>query len=225
MPKIHTVAVGECVSSIAEQYGFFSETIWNEPANASLKQKRNNPNMLVPGDRLTIPDKRMKEATKPTDARHKFRKKGVPVKFRLQLFSGETPRANQDYTFILDRRILLSGTTDGDGVLFAEIPPGVKEGKVEIGTDHFEVWIDFGTLAPIDTLQGIQQRLCNLGYSCEPAERQINDSIRKALRRFQKRFGLERTGEPDLATRQKLQEMHDAVHDIPPEEPSRAERS
>jgi len=54
----HTVVQGEHLSSIAKKYGFSSyKTIWDHGQNADLKKKRQNPNVIFPGDRLFIPDK------------------------------------------------------------------------------------------------------------------------------------------------------------------------
>jgi hypothetical protein len=40
---LHDVAQGDCLLSIAEQYGFFWETLWEHPRNAELKQTRKRP--------------------------------------------------------------------------------------------------------------------------------------------------------------------------------------
>jgi N-acetylmuramoyl-L-alanine amidase len=60
MPS-HTVKQGDCISSIAHETGFFWETLWNHPDNAKLKQLRKNPNALLPGDVVSIPDQRVKQ--------------------------------------------------------------------------------------------------------------------------------------------------------------------
>src|SRR5918911_5454702 len=74
----HIVEQGECLSSIALQYGFMPDTIWNDPANAQLKFLRKDPNILYPGDEIEIPEREPWEGPRPTDARHKFRLKGRP---------------------------------------------------------------------------------------------------------------------------------------------------
>ncbi|MBC7927680.1 MAG: LysM peptidoglycan-binding domain-containing protein, partial [Bryobacteraceae bacterium] len=38
--KQHIVQAGDCVSSIAEYYGFDWERLWNLPENATVKQSR-----------------------------------------------------------------------------------------------------------------------------------------------------------------------------------------
>ncbi|MGC9973362.1 MAG: LysM domain-containing protein [Bryobacteraceae bacterium] len=47
---VHVVKQGDCMSSIADQYGFFWETLWNHERNAQLKERRKNPNVLMAGD-------------------------------------------------------------------------------------------------------------------------------------------------------------------------------
>jgi hypothetical protein len=46
MPIPHTVQNGECLSSIAFQYGFFVSTIWDDPDNAQLRGQRKDHNIL-----------------------------------------------------------------------------------------------------------------------------------------------------------------------------------
>ena len=54
---VHTVEQGEHLSSIAAKYGFQKvATIWDHPDNAGLKSKRKNPHILLPGDKVVIPE-------------------------------------------------------------------------------------------------------------------------------------------------------------------------
>ena len=40
----YTVKQGDCISSIADQMGFFWDTVWNDPNNEQLRNRRKNPN-------------------------------------------------------------------------------------------------------------------------------------------------------------------------------------
>jgi hypothetical protein len=82
----YVVQQGDHLPSIADQFGFFTyETIWNHPQNADLKKRRGNPNVLLPGDQLFIPDKEIKSYSKPTNQRHTFQVKTTPLKLRIKL--------------------------------------------------------------------------------------------------------------------------------------------
>src|ERR1700744_861264 len=70
----HSVQQGECLTRIAAQYGFLDyRTIYNDPGNAELRQKRPDPNMLFPGDVIFIPDKAQKQVPAETTKVHQFR--------------------------------------------------------------------------------------------------------------------------------------------------------
>jgi N-acetylmuramoyl-L-alanine amidase len=84
MPIDHEIGPGDCINSIALEHGFFPDTLWNHGSNSELKQKRKDPNVLFPGDKLHIPDIEIKEVSKATEKRHRFRRKGVPAKLHLR---------------------------------------------------------------------------------------------------------------------------------------------
>lgn len=218
MPEDRAAKPGECISSIAEQAGFFWNTLWDHAANADLKELREDPNTLMPGDIVHIPDLREKEEPAETGAFHRFKKRGIPAQIRLQMFDGEEYRDNQDYEFIVDNTQRHSGKTDDEGVLKISISPLAKAGKLIIGEDKKEYEFDFGRLPPDDTLEGVKARMQNLGFYFGEIDNELDDVTRDALLAFQRRFDLEETGEPDQATRDKLDEMHDNVDDFPEKE-------
>jgi len=207
MPKSHTVATGEGLSSIAEQYGFFLETLWDDPKNAALKEERRNPNALEPGDIVHIPDPRPKEAEGATGANHQFVRKGVPAKFHLKVVVGQSARANQPYELEVDGKVL-KGTTNDQGLLSESIPPSAAKGLLTIGPDNLQIEIDFGQLGPIAELRGVQQRLSNLGFLCE-TDGEPDESTEAAIKAFQAKFDLEPTGELDDDTRYAIEAAHD----------------
>src|SRR5688572_28264733 len=86
MSSVHTVVQGEHLSGIAKKYGFSSyKTIWDHGKNAELKKKRQNPNVIFPGDELFVPDKGEKEESRETEEKHRFELKTEKLKLRLVL--------------------------------------------------------------------------------------------------------------------------------------------
>lgn len=85
MAAKYQVKQGECIGSIAYEHGFFWETLWNDSNNADLRQQRMNPNILLEGDAVFIPDLVLREESCATEQRHRFRLKGVPAKLRLRI--------------------------------------------------------------------------------------------------------------------------------------------
>lgn len=164
MPKKHTVKPGDCISSIAFMYGLFADTIWNHQNNAELKQKRKDPNVLLPDDVVFIPDLRQGEHQADTGQRHRFKRKGVPAMFSLRLLDGENkPRANVAYRLEIDDSST-EGKTDANGVLEMHIPPNTRTGKLIIDETFEEYELSFGELSPISEEIGVRQRLKNLKY-------------------------------------------------------------
>ena len=214
MPTPHTIRQGESITSLAERYGHFVETIWNHADNADLRQRRTDMDILMPGDVVVIPDKRLKEVSKSDKQKHVFRRRGVPAKFRMQLFDFDTPRANQDYTLSIDGK-LRNGTTDDQGVLEEHVPTGAREGILIIGEDNFRIKVLFGELNPVDDITGVKQRLRNLGYDPGPIDESESPVFKSTLAAFQRRVELEPTGELDDPTRSKLKDLHESQGDLP----------
>jgi peptidoglycan hydrolase-like protein with peptidoglycan-binding domain len=202
----YSVVQGDSMPSIAKQTGFFWESLWNHGNNSDLKSQRKNPNVLFSGDQVFIPALDPFTDSKATDAQHKYRRKGVPVKLVLKLLKSDgSPRANEAYVLTVDNKDL-KGNTDGDGVLKQYIPNDAKEGilKLNGGKECFPVRI--GGLDPVDEISGIQQRLANLGFDCEETG-QLDDATQRALTNFQGANNLDPSGQPDDPTKNKLLEL------------------
>ncbi len=127
----HVVEQGDCMSSIAKQYGFDWQTLWDHSRNSKLKQERKDPNVLFPGDTVYVPDLELGQEECATDKRHSFKLKGAPCKLRLRLLLNDKPRANAKYILDIDGE-LINGQTDGDGWLEQPISPDAKEGKLTL---------------------------------------------------------------------------------------------
>lgn len=204
---IHVVKQGDCMSSIADQYGFFWQTLWNHERNAELKERRRDPNVLMAGDRVFIPDVRAKEESGETTRVHTFRLKGVPVKLNIQLMdiNGQF-RANVRYTLTVDGR-RTTGVSGDDGMVSMVIPPRAKKGQLSLETGE-EYELDLGYMNPVEYASGVQARLKNLGYYKGDISGTLDEETRKAIRRFQRDKNLPETGEADQATRDALLAEH-----------------
>jgi hypothetical protein len=200
MPTQYSVAQGDCISSIAARCGTPWETLWNHPDNASLKQTRQDPNVLFPGDVVTIPDKETRREQCPTDQKHKFQKKDSLPRIKIRLLIDDKPRANIPYELQVAGRTV-NGSTNSDGYLEEDIPPDAQNGVLIVaeGTTREIYNLGLGTLDPIDTEEGVRERLESLGFDAEV-------DLAAAVRAFQSKQGLDPSGTIDDDLRNKLQE-------------------
>ncbi len=195
----YNVRQGDCISSIADELGLKWETVWNHGNNASLRAKRKDPNVLYPGDEVYVPDREIKELSRSTDQKHKFVKKGEPTKLKLRLLDDYKPRAGVKYQLEIDGASK-SGTTDSNGFITEMIPAGARSGRLLVGQGSTKDYYDLrlGELDPLETEDGVRGRLIDLGFG--------SDNLNDAISAFQKREGLETTGEANDATLNRLKE-------------------
>jgi len=206
----HVVRQGECLLSLASRYGLpDAATLFDHPDNAELKALRKSPYRLLPGDVVSVPEREPKQASVATGQEHRFRVKLPTAKLRLFL-------KGPDGSALADKRYLLrfgttrvEGTTDGAGKVEVSIP-------AELDAADLDVWvaatgespdltlpIRVGHLDPVDTPSGWKARLAHLGFPS------ASGGERAALVAFQRKYGLDPSGEADDATRAKLESLHD----------------
>ena len=206
MPINYLVKQGDCIFSIAFEHGFFADTIWNHPNNAELKRRREDPNVLLPGDVVFIPDKRVKEVSEPTNQLHKFRCRNTPKVFRVQVVRLGRPVKNMDYKIDIDGTEN-EGRTNGDGWIRPQhIAPNAKLAKITLA-DGSMYELSLGHLDPIDEVSGVQGRLFGLGYYDGAINGQFDEKTKEALRTFQRSNKLDATGEADEETKSLLVEL------------------
>lgn len=198
------------MSSISYDRGFFWQTLWNHSSNADLKSERKDPNVLMEGDIIHIPDLTLKQESGATEKRHRFKKKGVPAKLRLRLLEANKPRANEAYRLIIDEGLIIQGTTDGEGKLEQSIPPDASACRLIMGDGQDEYTLLLGNLDPIDQLTGIQARLNSLGFFCGPVDGKMGADTRAAVMAFQETHGQCADGVPGPQTQAKLKDVYGA---------------
>jgi hypothetical protein len=199
LPTHYAVRDGDCIVSISFAFGFFTETIWDHPENKKLRDLRQDMHVLSPGDSVFIPAKREKEESRDTDAKHRFRLKGVPKRLRVQFQSFEKPQANLGYSIRFQSREE-RGKTDADGWLEHFIPPGLLECTIRLD-DGSEYSIALGTLNPATEAAGIQDRLAALGYYESEITGVWDAPTRLAIQEFQSSHALPPSGDMDDTTR------------------------
>jgi N-acetylmuramoyl-L-alanine amidase len=203
---IRTVKKGECLSSIAAESGFTWSYLWNLPENEGLRQQR-EPNILHPGDRIFIPERRLQEQSGETERRHHFRRRGTYVVLRLVLMEGTRVRDGE-------RCVLMNGTweqegwTDPSGRVEFRVPADVKEARLRVGAAPEEFPLRLGDLDPVQEVSGVQGRLNNLGFPCGPVDGVLGSMTQAALRAFQAHVGIDPSGEVDTQTRERLVAEH-----------------
>jgi N-acetylmuramoyl-L-alanine amidase len=209
MSSRHVVGEGEGLSKIAEQYGASPAAVWEDPGNEALRGLRSDPNVLLPGDVLVIPDKSPKIVPCATGVRHRFRRVGVPALYELLLLDEEdAPRAGVPYTLTFGDQAR-TGKTGDDGVVRQWLPCATRTAALTFGDgeDAEEYELDF-TLRPVVDVAGVQQRLRNLGFAC-PQDGDPGGETATALAAFQTWAGLPATGLLDDDTASALRRLHD----------------
>jgi hypothetical protein len=210
------VEAGESLVSIAARAGHLPETIWNDPANAELKQARKDGEVLLPGDRLTLMPLRQKSVVCVTGKRHVFRRKAVPVKLTLVLEDEEGHAfASKRCELVVDGTTI-SGTSDDKGKIEYAVDPLSRSATLSVWLEEPGLpnpWVrDVGlsALCPVDHPVGVQQRLANLGFYRGALDGVVSAETLAALVAFQKEQGLAAAdGDTiDDATLAKLAEVH-----------------
>ncbi len=200
----------ECISSIAKKTGHFWEKIWDDPANADLQTARERPNVLLVGDRITIPELTSKYETGETEMRHRFVRKGEPSTLKMRFMEFNEPRANAPYKAYVDGEFVQEGTLDGDGRVEIPVDPMAREATFlitdEDGDTH-ECRVALRRIPPVTEVSGLQARLHNLGFPCRVGST-YGPILARAVSAFQQEYDLPVTGIPDETTQAKLVELH-----------------
>ena len=193
----YSVQQGDCMESIAAQFGFTWETLWNHPSNQDLRTTRGCPNVLLPGDIVSIPDLTLRIENCCTHKCHNFiLNSRQPSKLVIVLKDFDQPRANETYILTVKGGKTVKGTTDANGRLEETIPPGAQSGKLLVGPPEAqeEYILKLGHIDPIDQPTGVEGRLRNLGY--------------RSLAEFQKKYFLPETNKVDDTTLQILRQEY-----------------
>jgi len=203
----HTVEQGEHLTRIAFENKFRDpNTVWNDGGNADLRNLRDNPNVLFPGDELFLPDWLERQEDAATGQVHTFVAPApeLHLKLILQDVNGD-PITNCDCVLEIDG-VDRTLTTNGDGKLDEDIPIETKTGELRIRGSVYRLAV--GNLDPIDKKTGQRARLANLGYYFGDGSDNDDDDFRTAVEEFQCDNGLSVDGDCGPNTQKKLKALH-----------------
>jgi hypothetical protein len=214
MSQSHTIRQGEHASSVAAKYAFRDyRTVWESPDNALLREQRQNPNVLAPGDEVVVPDKAQKAMPVAVDMRHRFRAAVPNLWLRVTLHHfDDRPLANLRCEMSLDTGKKLEVNTDETGTLETRIPRTAKLARLTVldsgAPFDLEIPIQIGDLDPVELSSGQIARLNNLGYFVGDVADADEKLLRYAIEEFQVDHELTVTGQADQPTQDKLLELH-----------------
>jgi N-acetylmuramoyl-L-alanine amidase len=211
----HVVQQGECLSSIAADNGFSDwHTIYDDAANADLRAKRPEPNVLYPGDQLFIPDRDPIQKDCVTDALHTFVIADNPTYLNVRLQDpAKRPLKSVPYKLSVGT-LECEANTDGDGWIRRKIDASAESGTLMVWPNpddrrEYVVWqVMLGHLDPLETVTGIKARLKNLGYYDGEIDDEQDDEYDSAVRQFQQDDDLVVDGIVGPKTRAKLKDEH-----------------
>lgn len=161
MAKVYVVQRGDYASSIAADHGFEGfNAIWSAPENADLRALRKDPQQLVPGDEVTIPDRTPAQFRRHTGRTHTFVLDRDALVLRLRVHDHRRRAlASAPGELRVDGEVL-PVTTDATGLVEVPIPRGAHAATLVVGDHSFDLAI--GDLQPVSEAAGQWGRFVNL---------------------------------------------------------------
>lgn len=213
----YVVRAGDYLSRLAHRMGFDAKEVWEHAANRDLRARRDNPEMLAPGDILHVPPR---EPRAPlalrVGASNRYRVHVPTTRVRLAVGRGASRLANAPFRFELpgeagaggDPVVIAEGTSDGEGFVEAELPIEASIVLLVFPDAGIDYRVRVGHLDPIDEEAGLRSRLRHLGYLVPAGVAPGGHDLRLGLRAFQHDHGLTITGALDNDTRRAILEEH-----------------
>lgn len=211
---MYRVKQGDYLSKIARRHGFLNwRAIYEHPGNAGFRRRRPDPNLIVAGDEVFIPDKESRQVEAPTGKRHIFRLHEPENWLRLSLiwFHRDEKLTGRPYRLEVGGR-RFTGTIPTNAVIAHRIPADAETGRLEVdatgGMQPFTWVLHIGYLDPLDEVTGVQQRLANLNLASGFKDSRDDTKTKVAVRAFQEHYRLTVDGIMGPETKEKLRQAH-----------------
>lgn len=215
--RLHIVRKGEWLTLIGHRHGFpRPDDVYGYEKNQPLRDKRPDPNTLAPGDELWIPPcpHEVELEQKSTGGGpYEITVRGAEKeKLEIVLYDADGNALTDKPYLLRIGAYTVEGTTDGKGRLVEEFESKyLQYGTYSLTVDGKDIPLGIGALDPVDTSEGVQARLKNLGYYAGPIDGVLGPQSRAAIRRFQKDHPpLAVDGVAGPKTRKRLQEIYEA---------------
>ena len=193
---------GECIHSIAAKTGHLWQTLWDHPQNQALREAGRHPGVLLPGDRVFVPELKLKTLNLEAGQRHRIVIHGQTVLLRLRLCDADgEPIAKAKYRLeVADQDLPV--TTDDEGYLEALVPILAEEAQLldPLTGENFRLHI--GHMDPTGSAGAVRKRLANLGYDAQAAEGEPDEHVKCLLDEFREDAGMESGAPWDQVARQ-----------------------
>ncbi len=217
--KQYTIQQGDTLLKIAKQFGMSSsKALYMHSSNAEFRQLRPDPNLIFPGDQITIPDDKPSVFSGLPDRRHVFvySESGAPEKelLRLALKDSDGRSVSGIRATLMMSDQSLGPIESEEGVLEFDLTDiRERQGELQVLTEESTepshlFQLQFAHLDPIDTISGIQARCNNLGFDCGTVDGHFGEKTRRGVRAFQVAQGLTDDGEPGPKTQASLQKAY-----------------
>lgn len=196
----HVAKDGDCYLSLAANYHVNPLAIWRGSRNKDLFLKRENPNVLNPGDQVHIPEAVHDGGTVQTQTCHTYRIMELSAELRLRVDLSEVtsaPAVKYDVTLESGESYFGSARTGGPNrPTTFRIPPRAKGGRLKIfldaeaPEDAISLEIGVGHLCPVQETRGLQERLNNLGYDVGRIDGERGPKTRTCIDLFREEFNV-----------------------------------
>lgn len=202
-----TIEQGECAESVAAECKTPLDKLWDHPDNQALKALRKSPNVLLPGDELSVPREPGTLELKANQV-NRFVVKGQTTRLKLVLTDAvQQPLKQLNFKLTLGE-LEISGTTGEAGEIDEAIPATATSALLFMEGSDEAVELLIGSLDPVTELSGVQARLENLGFDPGPVDGIMGPLTQAAILAFRQRSDLPESEDVDDELRSKLLEAH-----------------
>jgi hypothetical protein len=174
----YVIRKGDFLLKLAYTFDFDANTVWNDATNAGLRQIRSDPNILLPGDVLYIPDQVDKEPafkSLVTGGTNTFTS-DVPTMTLTHQFAGDDPTTYASKAYTVEELDDLTGLqTNENGVATFPVPLTLETATITFTDTEESFVLAVGEMDPINTISGVFKRLQNLGYIDEDVAYSASD--------------------------------------------------